>query len=470
VNLFPLFTRISLCTLLVCTPLSRADEASYANSAQLWITRGDQSQLLSNQTTQLSKPYNASFATLTLDTQTRYQEMEGFGYTLTGGSAMHLRNMEKSKRAALLKELFGSGKQDIGVSYLRISLGASDLDPAPFSYNDLPKGETDPDIKQFSIAKDREFLIPVLKEILAINPGIKILASPWSPPAWMKNNNATKGGELLPEYYHSYAIYLAKYIQAMASEGIAIDALTIQNEPLHPGNNPSLLMYPWDQADFIKKHLGPIFETEKIATKIIIYDHNANNSEYPIVVLNDPGAKKYIHGTAFHLYGGTVDEISDVHNAHPDKALYFTEQWVGAGSEFSSTFFWHIENLIIGASKNWCKTVLEWNLAADSHYLPHTDGGCDKCLGAISIDGNKVTRNPAYYIIAQASKFIPAGSVRIGSSELEGIPSVAFLRPDGKAAIVLLNQSQTPRTINLVSGKRKTALALPAASAITAVF
>lgn len=469
-NILQLFARISLCALVVCTPFSYADKTSNADKAQFWLTRGDQSQLLSNQTKQLGKTYNPAYATLTLDAKTRYQEMEGFGYTLTGGSAMLLRNMEKSKRAALLKELFGSGKQDIAVSYLRISVGASDLDPTTFSYDDLPKGESDPDIKQFSIARDREFLIPVLKEILAINPNIKILASPWSPPAWMKNNNATKGGELLPKHYHSYAIYLAKYIQAMTQEGILVDALTIQNEPLHPGNNPSLLMYPWDQADFIKKHLGPIFDAEKITTKIIIYDHNANNSEYPIIVLNDPGAKKYIHGTAFHLYGGTVDEISDVHNAHPDKALYFTEQWVGAGSEFAGTFFWHIENLIIGASKNWCKTVLEWNLAADSHYLPHTDGGCDKCLGAISIDGNKVTRNPAYYIIAQASKFIPAGSVRIESSELEGIPSVAFLRPDGKAAIVLLNQGQTARRINLVSGNRKIAFEIPAASAVTAVF
>ena len=189
----------------------------------------------------------------------------------------------------------------------------------------------------------------------------------------------------------SSAIPFVKYIEAMKAEGITIDAITVQNEPLHPGNNPSLLMEAEQQKEFVKNHLGPVFEENNINTKIIVYDHNADRPDYPITILNDSVAAKYIDGAAFHLYGGEVDAISKVHEAHPDKNLYFTEQWVGAPGDFAKEMNWHTENLIIGATRNWCKTVLEWNLAADENQEPHTDrGGCDRCLGAITIKGDNV--------------------------------------------------------------------------------
>ncbi len=391
--------------------------------------------------------------TITIDTETQYQEMDGFGYTLTGGSAIHLKSMSDTKRSALLYELFNHEDNNIGVSYLRISIGASDLDPEPFSYNDLNAGETDVNMEHFSLAPDKKALIPVLKEILAINPDIKILGSPWSPPTWMKTNGATKGGELLKEYYGAYASYFVKYVEEMAKEGITIDAVTVQNEPLHPGNNPSLYMPAVDQAEFVKNHLGPAFEAANMGTKIIVYDHNADRPDYPITILDDAEANKYVDGSAFHLYGGDISNLSQVHNAHPDKNLYFTEQWIGAPGSFGDDMAWHINNLIIGASRNWCKNVLEWNLAANSALEPHTDGGCTECLGALTIDGDNVVRNPAYYIIAHASKFARPGSVRVESNQPGNLANVAFKAPNGSMVIIVLNNGDTEQTFNIQLGE-----------------
>jgi glucosylceramidase len=204
-----------------------------------------------------------------------------------------------------------------------------------------------------------------------------------------------------------------------------------------------------EQAAFIKKSLGPAFQKAGIDTKIIIYDHNPNRVDYPIEVLNDPEAKQFIDGTAFHMYEGEVDAISQVHEAHPDKQLYFTEQWVGAPGNFAGDFSWHIKTLIIGATRNWCRNVIEWNLAADPKQDPHTDGGCTSCLGAITINGNKVTRNPAFYTIAQASKFVRPGSVRIKSNLPSNLPNVAFKRADGTIVVIVQNDSKEHRAFQI---------------------
>jgi glucosylceramidase len=368
-----------------------------------------------------------------------------------------------------LKELFATNGNNIGVSYIRISVGASDLDDHVFSYDDLSPGETDPKLNKFSLVEDKKHLIPVLKEILAINPKIKILASPWSPPAWMKTSNSLKGGSLKTEYYGVYAQYLVKYIQEMKKEGILIDALTIQNEPLHPGNNPSLLMTQNVQATFIKKNLGPAFKQAKISTKIIIYDHNADRPDYPISILNDSETRKYIDGSAFHLYGGNVENLRGVHEAHPDKNLYFTEQWIGATGNFAGDFSWHIKNLVIGAIRNWCKTVLEWNLASDPKQNPHTDGGCIECLGAITI-GQDITRNPAYYIIAHASKFVRPRSVRIASNITISLANVAFKTPSGKTILIVQNEGGKTQEFNIRYHNKQVTTTLDAGSVATYVW
>jgi glucosylceramidase len=285
-------------------------------------------------------------------------------------------------------------------------------------------------------------VIPVLKEILAINPKIKILASPWSAPLWMKTSGVARGGVLKPEYFAAYALYFVKYIQAMKAEGVTIDALTVQNEPLNEKNTPSMLMLESELADFIENDLGPAFQKAGIKTKIVLYDHNLDHPAYPLSILKDKKANKYIDGTGFHLYGGTVEAFDQVHNAFPKKNLYFTEQSVNDRRDATQMNIARpVARIVIGATRHWSKNVLLWNLAADPQAGPHTnEGGCTGCYGALTIDGNNVTRLVAYYTIAQASKFIPDGSVRIDSEpSLDSLPNVAFQTPQGKTVLLLAN-------------------------------
>jgi glucosylceramidase len=419
------------------------------SDVKFYLTQSDKSVLFTRQDNPLLYSGSAnSYPVIEIDTTQTFQTIDGFGYSLTGGSASLLNALPATQLDALLKELFLWDSTHIGVSYLRISIGASDLSASTFTYDDIPAGQTDPNLLQFSIDREKTDLIPVLKKIIAINPAIKIMGSPWSAPVWMKSNGSFVGGSLKPEFYSVYANYLVKYIQAMKAEGITIDAITPQNEPLHGGNNPSMVMQATEQADFIKNHLGPAFKSAVITSKIIVYDHNADKIEYPITILNDTAARKYIDGSAFHLYGGSINALSQVHAVHPDKNLYFTEQWVGGPGNFGGDLQWHTENLIIGATRNWCRTVLEWNLAADASYRPFTPGGCSNCLGALTI-APAVTRNVSYYIIAHASKFVRPGSVRIGSNFSGNLLSVAFKNPEGKKVIIVLNKGAAPETFNI---------------------
>ena len=436
-----------------------------------WLTTADKSVLFQEQPGRLAfGAATGTNPTIEVDEATTYQTIDGFGYCLTGGSAQLLHQMGAAERAKLLRELFGTAGKGIGVSYLRVSIGASDLDERVFSYDDLPDGQTDPELARFSLAPDQPHLIPVLKEILAINPGINILGSPWSPPTWMKTNGASKGGSLRPEFYEAYAQYFVKYLVGMKAAGIRIDAVTVQNEPLHPGNNPSLLMLAEQQAIFIGKSLGPAFRKAKLDTKIIVYDHNADKPEYPLAILADPEAAPYVDGSAFHLYAGPIEALSKVHDAHPSKNIYFTEEWVGAKSKFDENLRWHVKNLLVGATRNWARNVLEWNLAADPQQQPHTPGGCTECLGALTLAGNAVTRNEAYYIIAHASKFVRPGSVRIASTLPAGLPNVAFRTPTGQRVLVVLNEGRAPQSFTIGQSGRQVAATLPAGAVATYVW
>lgn len=437
---------------------------------QVWTTSGSQVNLLYKKSLDFAQAEVTTYPTITVDPAATFQTIDGFGYSLTGGSAMLLHQMESTARAKLLREFFGSDSNSIRVSYLRISIGASDLDPVVFSYDDRPSGQTDVPLQHFSLSRDTLHLIPVLKEILAINPAIKIMGSPWSAPVWMKNNNSSIGGNLRTEYYSVYAQYFVKYIQAMASHGIIMDAITPQNEPQHGGNNPSMVMSSAQQADFIKNHLGPAFQSAGLNTKIIIWDHNCDQPDYPINILNDPASKAFVHGSAFHLYGGDVSALSAVHNAHPDKALYFTEQWTGSTSAFDGDLYWHVENVIIGTMRNWSRVALEWNLASDPSFNPHTPGGCTQCKGAVTIDGSSVTRNVSYYIIAHAAKFVPPGSVRVNSSLPDGLVNVAFVTPEGKHVLIAVNEGNAQLYFNISDGEKWITTSLHAGTVGTFVW
>jgi glucosylceramidase len=421
------------------------------NDVDFWLTKSDESVKLQKQPAILGFGTTPNLYTnIEIDESLVYQTVDGFGYTLTGGSAQVINQLSASKKQELLQELFGSGNNSISVSYLRVSIGASDLNAAPFSYDDMPAGQTDISLSNFSLAPDMTDLVPLLKEILLINPAIKIMGSPWSPPVWMKDNGSFTGGSLQSQYYNVYAQYFVKYIQKMKAEGITIDAVTPQNEPLHPGNNPSMLMTAAQQADFIKSNLGPAFQAANISTKIIIYDHNCDRPDYPISILNDAAARPFIAGSAFHLYAGDISALSNVHNAYPAKDVYFTEQYTSSTGNFGGDLKWHLKNVMIGSMRNWSKNALEWNLANDASFGPHTPGGCSTCKGAITIENSSLfTRNVAYYIIAHASKFVPPGSVRISSTAAGNLNNVSFKTPAGKKVLLVENDGSTTEIFNI---------------------
>lgn len=470
-NFIMMFTNCLLLLLTLSCSKGPTDQNSASSStAEFWLTNADKSVLFQKQTGTSNVNSSGTPLLIEVDETQKMQTIDGFGCALTGGSATLINKMGSANKDALLRELFAADGNNIGISYLRISIGASDLSDHVFSYDDLPAGQTDTSMAKFSLDVEQTDLIPVLKQIIAINPEIKILGSPWSAPTWMKTNNSSIGGSLKPQYYAAYSKYFVKYVQGMKANGIGIDAITIQNEPLYGGNNPSMLMSASEQAEFVKNYLGPAFKSNNIDTKIIVYDHNADRTDYPIAVMNDAEAKKYVNGSAFHLYGGSIDDLSKVHNAHPDKDIYFTEQWIGAPGNFSGDLSWHIKTLFIGGTRNWCKNVLEWNLASDPNLQPHTQGGCTECLGAITLNGNIITRNPAYYIIAHASKFVRPGSVRIASTNSSLLPNVAFKTPDGKKVLIVLNDSSSFQTLKISAGDKSFTYYLKAGSAGTFVW
>jgi glucosylceramidase len=418
------------------------------NEMDFWLTRGDQVALLQKQSSVLTFGTTTnSYPDIEVDSTKQFQIIDGFGYTLTGGSASLINLMSASAKADLLQELFGNSEKSISINYLRISIGASDLNDSPFTYDD---GGTDLDLKNFSLNPDKKDLIPLLKEIVAINPKIKIVATPWSAPVWMKDKDSFVGGSLKPIYYEVYAKYFVKYIQQMKAEGITIEAITPQNEPLNPNNNPSLVMTAPQQAEFIKTNLGPAFKAANLTTKIIAYDHNCDVPNYPLTVLNDDQARPFVDGSAFHLYAGNIGALSTVHNAFPDKNVYFTEQFTDSKGDFGGDLKWHLKNVIIGSMRNWSKNALEWNLANDPNFEPHTQGGCTTCKGALTIGtGSSVTRNVAYYIIAHASKFVPVGSVCIGSNNAGNLQTVAFKTPTGKKVLIVENDGGEGVSFNI---------------------
>jgi glucosylceramidase len=439
-----------------------------------WITTPDRSQLFSKQENPIQFSNDGhrgrGGATIIIDEGMQMQSVAGFGFALTGGSAELMMKMSSPERSKLINELFRTDGNNIGVSYIRLTIGASDLNSFVYSYDDLKEGETDLLLKKFNLSQDMNDVVPIMKEILAINPNVLILASPWSAPAWMKTNNNVRAGSLKKEYFSVYAKYFVKYIQAMKEQGITIDAITVQNEPLNSNNTPSMQMLAGDQKLFIKENLGPAFEKANLKTKIVLFDHNLDRIDYPLTILNDPEAAKYVDGSGFHHYGGDFTAMTLLHTAHPEKNIYFTEQMVIEKPGSSSIdIAGPVKRLILGAMQNWSKNVILWNFAADSLNDPHTDnGGCPMCQGAITLSNDSISRNIAYYTIAHASKFVRPGSVRIASSQkgdkvvsltedeerrgtdairvgvtenFDILPNVAFRTPDGKTVLIVVNDT-----------------------------
>ncbi len=441
------------------------DTLIYAQTVTPWLTNGNQSVLLEQQESILfDGNSNPTSSSILINKNVLSQSVEGYGYCLTQGSAEVINGLSNVKRDELLNELFGTN--GLGLSALRISIGASDLSNSVYSYNET---QGDVNMNNFSlVGPDLIHLIPLLQEILQINPDIKILATPWTAPTWMKGNGTWVGGNLNPSYYAAYSLYFIKYLEAMNGYGIDIWAVTPQNEPENPFNEPSMLMSASEQTDFINNHLGPAIQQSAFNTKIIAFDHNCDNTAYPIQVLNN---SSYVDGAAFHLYAGNISALSTVHDA-TGKNIYFTEQFTSSTGNFNGDFGWHIRNIVIGASNNWSKTVFEWNLASDSNHDPHTPGGCTDCLGALTIpDANNYTRNVSYYIIGQIAKFVSPGAQKIEAiSTNNGISTTAFKNLDGTIVVIAYNNNNQTKTIRVIDGNDSFSYSLPKKSAVSFVW
>lgn len=439
-------------------------------AVEAWLTTGDGARRLAAIAPMAPA---ADAIPVVVDPARRYQRMVGFGAAITDASAIVLARMTPARRAALMRELFGSGRGALRLGFTRLTIGASDFSPTHYSLDDPPAGASDPALRYFSIAPNRDAILPAVREARRINPKLVVMASPWSPPGWMKTGGSMIGGTLKPDLYPVYANYLVNWVQAFAAQGVPLRYLTIQNEPgFEPKDYPGMIWPAAGRARFIGEYLGPALERARLGTRILDWDHNWDKPEEPLGVLGDPRARRYVAGIAWHCYGGDVSTQSRVHNAYPAMDAFLTECSGGEWSPgWQNGFGDVVHSLVIGSVRNWSRGVILWNLVLDPDRGPHK-GGCGTCRGVVTVDpkNGAVTRNPEYYALGHVSRFVHAGAERIGSSSPAGSPieSVAFRNPDGGTIIVLVyNNSDGAHPISVRIGDAVTGIELPARSAVT---
>jgi glucosylceramidase len=483
-----------LLAVLVVAPAARADDPP---AARVHVTTADRSLLLADRGTVPFGDAPAAAPTIDVDPSQRFQTMEGFGASITDSSGSVLYRLDADRRDAVMRDLFDPEHGD-GLGYLRQPMGASDFVDGPhYTYDDVPAGHTDFGLRHFSIAHDRAQILPLLRRARQLNPALKVLATPWSPPAWMKTGGSLIGGRLIdePRVYDAYARYFVKFLKAYAREGVPVDAVTVQNEPQnrHPRAYPGTDM-PVAQEVKLIEALGPALRRAGLRTKILAYDHNwsehpddiastppgeSPETEYPFDVLASPAAR-WVAGTAFHCYAGDPARQTELHDAFPEKGIYFTEcsgshgatdppEWI-----FESTLRWHTRNVVIHTTRNWAKTVVNWNLALDPSGGPH-NGGCDTCTGVVTVGpGQTVTRNAEYYTLGHVARFVRPGAVRIASTSFgptgwgdAPIMDVAFRNPDGSTALVVLNDNGAEQSFGVREDGRSFSYTLPPHSVAT---
>jgi glucosylceramidase len=432
--------------------------ASAAATAEVWLTTADETQKLARQANLAAAGAATGAEAVTIDPSKRFQRVHGFGAAMTDASAELFSKLPEEKRRAIMAELFGRKNGGLGLSFTRLTVGASDFSRTHYSYDDTPGNIPDPELRHFSIEPARQYVLPRVREALAINPDLKVMISPWSAPAWMKTTKSLIQGQLEPRYYPAFAQYLARTVEAFGRERVPVSMLTIQNEPnFEPDSYPGMRVNPPQRAAIIGRHLGPLFKARGIKTQILDWDHNWDHPEMPLAVLRDRQARQFIAGVAWHCYEGDVPAQTPVHDAYPDKDAWQTEcsggQW---GPKFGETLGWMTDKLIIGAANHWARGSLTWNLALDPAHGPHK-GGCGDCRGVITIDPmtGAIARNVEYYVLGHASRFVLPRAYRIAAVRRDAeVEAAGFLNPDGsRVAIVHRKSGEGPLTIAL-DGRR----------------
>ncbi|WP_433163888.1 discoidin domain-containing protein [Kribbella sp. CA-247076] len=467
------------------------------STARVWVTTPDRAELLHERAPVTFRRGASDLTTITVDPRTSYQSVDGFGASITDSSANVFYRLSPAERDKTMRALFDP-RHGIGVSFLRQPVGSSDFtaETEHYTYNDVPAGQTDFGLRHFSIAHDERQILPLLRRAKQLNPALKVMATPWSPPAWMKTGDSLVGGRLKddPAVYDAYARYLVKFVQAYTRAGVPIDFLSIQNEPQNrnPSGYPGTDL-PVRQAVAVIERLGPLLRKVSPRTKILGYDHNWTThpadiastppgedpeTDYPYKLLRSPAAR-WLAGTAYHCYSGDPSKQTDLHEAFPSKGIWFTECSGSHGPDdtppqiFRGTLTWHARTLMIGTTRNWAKSIVNWNIALDSTSGPHL-GGCDTCTGLVTLhpDGT-VSKDAEYFTIGHLSKFVKPGAVRIGSTSYGTtgwngqLMSVAFRNPDGSTALLVHNENDDPRSFAVAVGDRTFEYELPGGAIAT---
>lgn len=431
-----------------------------SQTVSVYQTSSDGIQKLSQQNDRFFTETSCGGTIITIDNGVKYQTMDGFGAAMTGSSAYLMNNqMNTLQRNALMDDLFGSS--GIALSFVRHSIGSSDFSLSNYTYHE--PGET------FSIADDTTDLIPMLLEAKNRNNDLKIMGTPWSAPAWMKTNASLFGGSLKDNHLDDFALYLVRYINAFEEKGLPIYAITMQNEPLNESSSyPSMKMEWFQQSNLLRFHLGPSLATEGLETKVLLYDHNWDVTDYAKDILSVAETEPYAAGTAFHGYAGDVSAQSEVYNHNTAKGIWFTEQSGGDWSpDFDENLDWYARNLIVGTIRNWSKSVLLWNLALDNSNGP-TNGGCSNCRGVVTInDDGSYTKEIEYYILGHMSKFVFPGAYRIKSAIEEGIQNVAFENPDGSMVLIAYNTNELNKYVKFRIGEKEFKYTMPGGALTT---
>jgi glucosylceramidase len=476
-RLFLLLSNCTACLVLSSCPGSSGSTKTTqpGPTVQIVETTGDQTMLLQSQpSVAFASGGTAGSLVITVDASTQYQQMDGVGGSLTDSSAWLIWNeLSASQQTTLMQQLF-SPSSGIGISFLRQPMGASDFSASGnYSYDDMPAGQTDPNLTNFSVEHDATSIIPLIKQALTINPNIKVVALPWSPPAWMKTTGTMNGGNMNTTYFPSLAQYFVDFVQAYQQQGIPVYALSVQNEPLYSTTGyPSEYLAATDESTFIANNLGPALSSAGLGrVNVFGYEHNWDNTAYPETVLGSSAAP-YVAGSSFHCYAGVPSAQSTVEAAFPAKSIWFTECSGITSSTFSGDLVWNAENLLIGATRNWARSLSLWNLALDQNSGPK-NGTCTNCRGVVTIDDSvspsTITFNVEYYILGHLGKFVTPGAHRINSNTFGSgsIEDVAFQNPNGSTVLFVLNSANNSGAFTVSFGGQSFNYTLPAGAVAT---
>ena len=468
----------TLLIVIACT--KRMDSGGFTNAKVVQTSKdGDKLTTIGNFVLTAKKEHD--YPTIKIDLNKTFQKIAGFGGSFTEASAYVLQQLSTAKREEVLNAYFSS--DGAAYSLTRTHMNSCDFSLGNYAYANNP-GDTE--LETFSIAEDEDDLIPLIKDALSVQGAdFKIIASPWTAPPWMKDNNDWNGGSLKEEYYPTWALFFSKYIKAYKQHGIDIWAVTVENEPLgNDANWESMIYTPRSMATFVKNHLGPQLERDGINIKILIYDQNRDHvKEWTDEILNDPGVAKYVWGTAVHWYSSTYDwypeTLNEVHEKFPDKILIHTEgcidseapvwkddEWYWKKEATDWGFVWAAEKDkylhpkyapvyryardIIGGLNSWLIGWIDWNIILDIQGGPnHVKNWC---IAPVIADPEKdeVYYTPLFYVLNHFSKYIKPDAYRIGvDSEIDDLMVTACKNPDGKIVMVILNQKENPQSFFL---------------------